>query len=60
MCEMKVFVDIVNIILVGWWPGPGWYKHNDRENDNLYEATPVAGEATFNILSGFSHLSFCS
>ena len=44
---MKVFVDmIVNIIIVmaARWPG-AWYKHNDTMNDNLYGATPVAGQA---------------
>ena len=42
-----------------WWPGLR-YKHNDGENDNFYEATPVAGRprSPFNIFTGLSHLSF--
>ena len=58
MCEMKVFVDmIVNIIIVmaARWPG-AWYKHNDTMNDNLYGATPVAGQASVPPL--LSHLTF--
>ena len=43
-CEKKVFVDC-EYHLGGGLAGPGWYKHNDRENDDLYEATPVAGQA---------------
>ena len=55
---MEVFVDmdceyhLCYAGLLAWFLS---YKDNDRENNNLYEATPVAGQASVPLLS---HLTF--